>query len=67
MLTIEACFEMGISVVIQRMREVIGERPAYVSLDIDAVDPAYAPATGTPEVGGFSSYQIVKLYRGCVG
>ena len=66
-LTIDACFEMGIPVVIQRIREVIGERLAYVSLDIDAVDPAYAPATGTPEVGGFSSYQIVKLVQGLRG
>ncbi len=52
---------------IQTVREVVGQRPVYVSLDIDAVDPAYAPATGTPEVGGFTSYQMVQLVRGLRG
>jgi arginase family enzyme len=38
--------------------------PVYVSIDIDSVDPAYAPGTGTPEVGGLSSYQLLQLVRG---
>ena len=66
-LTIDDCFEQGIPTVIQTIRQVVGDRPAYVSLDIDAVDPAYAPGTGTPEVGGFNSYQIVQLVRGLQG
>src|SRR5215470_16944145 len=37
--------------------------PVYVTLDIDCVDPAFAPGTGTPQIGGFSSYQIVELVR----
>jgi arginase family enzyme len=41
-----------------------GNRPTYVSLDIDAADPAFAPGTGTPEVGGFTSYQLLELVRG---
>jgi agmatinase len=42
----------------------VGDRPAYISWDIDCVDPAFAPATGTPEVGGLSSYQAQALLRG---
>jgi agmatinase len=66
-ITIDECFEIGVPAVIQTIRDVVGERPVYVSLDIDAVDPAYAPATGTPEVGGFTSYQMVQLVRGLRG
>lgn len=66
-LTINQVFEMGIPTVIDEMRKVVGERPVYVSLDIDSVDPAFAPGTGTPEVGGFSSYQILQLVRGLQG
>jgi agmatinase len=66
-LTIDECFEMGIPAVVQAVQEVVGGRKTYVSLDIDAVDPAYAPGTGTPEVGGFSSYQMVQLVRGLCG
>jgi arginase family enzyme len=49
------------------VQQGVGAKPVYVSLDIDAVDPAFAPATGTPEVGGFSSYQILQLVRGLKG
>jgi len=66
-LTIDQVFEMGIPTVIEEMRKVVGDRPVYVSLDIDSVDPAFAPGTGTPEVGGLSSYQILKLVRGLQG
>jgi len=63
-ITIDQAFEMGMQKVIAVIREIVGDRPVYVSLDIDAVDPAYAPGTGTPEVGGFNSYQILQLVRG---
>jgi agmatinase len=66
-LTIDECFEIGIPAVIDRIRKAVGDRKVYVSLDIDAVDPAYAPGTGTPEVGGFTSYQILQLVRGLKG
>jgi agmatinase/guanidinopropionase len=66
-LTIGQVFEMGIPAVIDEMRNSAGERTVYVSLDIDAVDPAFAPGTGTPEVGGLSSYQILQLVRGLRG
>lgn len=66
-LTIEECFEMGMTAVIQHIHHLIGQRPTYVSLDIDAIDPAFAPGTGTPEVGGLSSFQILQLVRGLAG
>jgi agmatinase len=59
--------EIGISETIRRVYERVGSGPAYVTFDIDFVDPAYAPATGTPEVGGFTSAQCLQLVRGLVG
>jgi agmatinase len=66
-LTIDKAFEMGIPKVVKTIRDCVGDRPVYVSLDIDSVDPAYAPGTGTPEVGGFTSYQMLQLVRGLKG
>ncbi len=66
-LMIDTCFEMGIPAIVETIRKRIGSRQVYVSLDIDAVDPAYAPGTGTPEIGGFSSYQILQMVRGLRG
>ena len=66
-LTIERCFKEGIDWVIEQIHHVVGNKQVYVSLDIDAVDPAYAPGTGTPEVGGFTSFQILQLVRGLRG
>ena len=66
-LTISQVFDLGIPAVVSEIRSVVGERPVYVSLDIDAVDPAFAPGTGTPEVGGLSSYQMLQLVRGLRG
>lgn len=65
--TIDELFEMGVPAGIALIRQLVGNRPTYVSLDIDAVDPAFAPGTGTPEVGGLSSYQILQLVRGLRG
>lgn len=62
-LPIGQVFEMGIPAVIKTIQDTVGERPVYISLDIDAVDPAFAPGTGTPEVGGLSSYQMLQLVR----
>ena len=55
--------EGGVEAVLARLGRLAG-RPAYCSFDIDAVDPAYAPATGTPEVGGLTAYEAVSLVRG---
>ena len=66
-ITINQAFELGIPAVIEKIHDVIGKRSVYVSLDIDSVDPAFAPGTGTPEVGGFTSYQMLQLVRGLRG
>lgn len=48
---------MGIDAVLEEARRVVGDGPTYLSFDIDALDPAFAPGTGTPEIGGFSSLE----------
>lgn len=53
--------------IIELIRDRLGDRPVYVSLDIDVLDPAYAPGTGTPEAGGLSSMQLLELLRGLDG
>ena len=50
----------------ERVRQLVSG-PVYVTFDIDSVDPAYAPGTGTPEVGGFTSYEAQELVRGLAG
>jgi guanidinopropionase len=64
---IEEFFDRGIDAVMAEARAVVGDRPAYVSFDIDFVDPAYAPGTGTPEVGGPTSFQAQQCVRGLRG
>jgi agmatinase len=63
---IEEVKERGIAWVAERMRRLAGA-PVYCSFDIDAVDPAYAPGTGTPEVGGLTAYEAVSLVRALDG
>jgi len=46
-----------------RIRATIGDAPAYLSFDIDALDPAFAPGTGTPEIGGLASWQAQAILR----
>jgi agmatinase len=65
--TIHQALDMGTSAVAAEIHQAADQRPVYVSLDIDAADPAYAPGTGTPEVGGFTSYQLLQLVRGLAG
>ncbi len=55
--------EQGIDELIRRTRERVGDAKAFVSFDIDFVDPAYAPGTGTPEVGGFTSSEALRVVR----
>ena len=49
------------------IRDVVGDEPAYLSFDIDALDPAFAPGTGTPEIGGLASWQAQAVLRGLRG
>jgi guanidinopropionase len=58
---------IGIEAVSARIRTVAGSGPVYVTFDIDVVDPAFAPGTGTPEVGGLTSHQAQHLVRGLAG
>jgi agmatinase len=55
--------EMGIEAVARRIHAVVGDAPSYLSFDIDALDPAFAPGTGTPEVGGLASWQAQAILR----
>jgi len=59
--------EMGIKNLTRQIHKRVGDANAFVSFDIDFVDPAYAPGTGTPEVGGFSSRETLQLIRGLKG
>ena len=50
-----------------RVRERLGDGPVYLSFDIDGLDPAFAPGTGTPEIGGLTVPQGIEIIRGCQG
>jgi guanidinopropionase len=69
-MTVIHCEEMarlGIPSVVKRIHEVIGDGPTYISFDIDSLDPAFAPGTGTPEIGGLTTREALELVRGCAG
>jgi agmatinase len=66
-LSIEAALEMGMPKVAALARAIVGDGPTYVSFDIDSIDPALAPGTGTPEVGGFAPREVLALLRGLAG
>lgn len=57
----------GVQAIIAEARRVVGDGPAYLSLDVDGLDPVYAPGTGTPEVGGLSTRETLALLRGLEG
>lgn len=57
----------GIPATLERIRAVVGQRPVYATFDIDALDPAFAPGTGTPVWGGLASWQAAALLRGLAG
>ena len=64
---IEEFFDRGIADVMAEAREIVGEKETYISYDIDFIDPAFAPGTGTPEVGGPNSYEALKVVRELAG
>ena len=57
----------GIPAVIEAIRRRLGDRPVFLSFDIDFVDPSFAPGTGTPEIGGFTSREAQEFVRGLAG
>jgi len=63
MFGIEDCFELGLEHVLDKANQVIGNEKTYITFDIDCLDPTFAPGTGTPEIGGFTSYDVQKMIR----
>ena len=55
--------EIGPAAVAARIRETVGDAPVYLSFDIDVLDPAFAPGTGTPEIGGLATWQVQAILR----
>ncbi|WP_406019874.1 agmatinase [Nocardioides sp. NBC_00850] len=60
-------FRQGVDEVVEKIKKRVGNRPVYVSVDIDVLDPAHAPGTGTPEAGGLTSRELLEILRGFVG
>jgi agmatinase len=58
---------MGIEAIVEKARAVVGDGPTYLSFDIDSLDPAFAPGTGTPEIGGLTSRQALDILHGLKG
>jgi agmatinase len=65
--TLEDLVERGVEAVGRDVRRAVGDRPVYLSFDVDAVDPAFAPGTGTPVPGGLSSREALRLVRALAG
>jgi agmatinase len=63
----EEIVRLGTPKVVKKIHEVVGDGPTYISFDIDSLDPAFAPGTGTPEIGGLSTREALELVRGCAG
>ena len=61
------CWNKSLAPLMKEVREKLGRGPVYVSFDIDGLDPAFAPGTGTPEIGGLTSAQGQEILRGCRG
>lgn len=61
--TAQDVHEAGCPAVAQHIREIVGAGPCYLTFDIDALDPAFAPGTGTPEIGGLASWQAQAILR----
>jgi agmatinase len=66
-LTTEDVFALGPEAVAARIRDRVGSGPAFISFDIDVIDPAYAPGTGTPEAGGPSARDLLAILRALTG
>ncbi len=63
----EACWYQSLKPLMAEVRDQLGAGPVYLTFDIDGLDPAYAPGTGTPEIGGLSVHQGLEIIRGCRG
>ena len=63
----EECWHRSLTPLMAEVRERVGGGPVYLSYDIDSIDPAWAPGTGTPEIGGLTTIQALEIIRGCRG
>ncbi|MBS0388266.1 MAG: arginase family protein, partial [Proteobacteria bacterium] len=63
----EECWHRSLEPLMAEVRAQLGKGPVYLSFDIDGLDPAYAPGTGTPEIGGLTTIQGMEIIRGCLG
>ncbi|WP_144957493.1 agmatinase [Pseudomonas oryzihabitans] len=63
----EECWHRSLTPLMVEVRERVGGGPVYLSYDIDSIDPAWAPGTGTPEIGGLTTIQALEIIRGCRG
>ena len=59
--------ESSVAAIVETIRKRVGEHPAYLTFDIDCLDPAFAPGTGTPVVGGLSTSRVMRILHGLVG
>jgi agmatinase len=59
--------DIGTAGVASRIVDRVEDRPLYLSIDVDVMDPAFTPGTGTPEPGGLSSREMLRILRGLVG
>ena len=59
--------DLGVNAAIDKMKARVGKRPVYISIDIDVLDPAHAPGTGTPEAGGLTSRELLSVLRATAG
>lgn len=64
---VEECWNRSLAPLMEEVRQQVGGGPVYVSFDIDGLDPAFAPGTGTPEIGGLTTPQALEIIRGCQG
>lgn len=58
---------LGIPAIIEKAKKIVGDGPTYLSFDVDSLDPSFAPGTGTPEVGGLTTREVLELIRGLKG
>lgn len=65
--TAEMCWHKSLAPIMAEIRQAIGNSRVYLSFDIDSLDPAYAPGTGTVEMGGLTTIQALEIVRGCHG
>ncbi len=63
----EDCWHRSLAPLMEQVRGIIGAAPVYLSFDIDSLDPAFAPGTGTVEPGGLTTWQALEIVRGCAG